>query len=202
MTALLGSLFLAYLLGSLSPSYLLGKLLKGIDLREHGSGNVGATNAFRVLGKGPGIATLLIDMGKGYAAVKVLGNFFASHFSIPVGPPLYQILLGVSVISGHNWTLFLKFKGGKGVAATFGVFLAIVPRAVVWTTAIWVLVTFLTKTVALGSLSAALILPLIMIFLKEPPLLVIFGILAALSIFYTHRSNIIKIFLGKINKNS
>ena len=202
MIALFSSLLLAYLLGSVSPSYLLGKLLKGIDLREHGSGNVGATNAFRVLGKGPGIATLLIDMGKGYAAVKLLSHFFATHFSIPVAFLLYQILLGLSVISGHNWTLFLKFKGGKGVATTFGVFLAIVPRVVLWTIAVWVLITFLTRTVALGSLTAALFLPLIMIFLKEPPVLVIFGILAALSIFYTHRSNIIKIFLGKINKDS
>ena len=197
MIALFLSLLLAYLLGSVSPSYLLGRLLKGIDLREHGSGNVGATNAFRVLGKGPGVATLLMDMGKGYFAVETLSAFFKSRFSIPVDPILYQIFLGLSVIAGHNWTIFLKFKGGKGVATTFGVFLAIVPRVVAWTAAIWVLVTFLTRTVALGSLTAALFAPFIMIFLKEPLPLVIFGILVALSIFYTHRSNIRKIFSKK-----
>jgi len=107
------SMILAYLLGSISPSYLLGKLLKGIDLREHGSGNVGATNAFRILGKGAGIAVLLFDIGKGFFAIQGLGGFFEAHFTLPMDLLLYRILIGLSVIAGHNWTLFLKFKGGR-----------------------------------------------------------------------------------------
>ena len=197
MIPLVGSLLLAYLLGSVSPSYLLGRCLKGIDLRQHGSGNVGATNAFRVLGKGPGTATLLFDIGKGYIAVRTLGDFFATNFFIPIDPLLYQILLGLSVIIGHNWTLFLNFKGGKGVATTFGVLLALAPWVILWTASVWVLVTSLTRTVALGSLTAALFAPLAMLFLKEPPTLVAFSILVAVTIFYTHRSNIRNIFLNK-----
>lgn len=197
MIAVLISLAVAYLLGSISPSYLLGKLLKGIDLREHGSGNVGTTNAFRVLGRGAGITTLVFDVVKGLFAVQMLGAFCEAHFSIPLDPMVYRIFLGLSVIVGHNWTIFLKFKGGKGVATSLGVFLALSPKAILIATAIWSLLALATRRVSLGSLAAALSAPFVMFFLRESPILIIFSVFITVVIFYTHRSNIRKIFFGK-----
>lgn len=197
MMALFLSFVSAYLLGSLSPSYLFGKWLKGIDLRQHGSGNVGATNAFRVLGKGPGTVTLLLDIGKGFLAVSPLSRFFEAAFTLPIPSLVYQILMGFFVISGHNWSLFLRFKGGKGVATSCGVFLGIAPSSLFWAMLVWLLVTLLTRNVGMGSLSGALFLPLVMLFLKEHPFKIFFAIVMVISTFYTHRSNIQKIFLKK-----
>lgn len=197
MIALFSSMLCAYLLGSMPPSYLLGKWLKGIDLREHGSGNVGATNAFRVLGKGPGIATLLLDIGKGFFAIRPLAIFFENAFSIPMDPTLYRILMGLAVITGHNWTLFLRFKGGKGVATSFGVFLALAPKGVLLVAILWLLVTLLTRKVALGSLAGALFAPFAMLLTHESFWIVIFSFLMGVTLFYTHRSNIKKIFFEK-----
>ncbi|MFH1858491.1 MAG: glycerol-3-phosphate 1-O-acyltransferase PlsY [Candidatus Omnitrophota bacterium] len=197
MIAIFISLILAYLLGSISPSYLFGKLLKGIDLRRHGSGNVGATNVFRVLGKGVGVITLLLDMGKGYAAIHPLAASITAAFTIPIDPLLYQLLMGLAVIAGHNWSVFLNFKGGKGVAATFGVLLALTPSALVVTLLVWLLVKLLTRRVALGSLAAALAMPVSMAVMGYPRLFIGFAVLLAVLIFYTHRSNIREIFFEK-----
>ncbi len=197
MIALTVSLMSAYLLGSISPSYLLGKWLKGIDLRDHGSGNVGATNAFRVLGKAPGSLTLFLDVSKGFLSIYPLASFFESHFSIPIGPSVYRILMGLAVISGHNWTLFLKFRGGKGVATSLGVFLALAPDATGIVFGIWCLTALLFRRVSLGSLAAALCAPLVLFWLHKPRALILFGLLLAFVIFYTHRSNIRKIFFEK-----
>ncbi len=191
------SLVLAYLLGSVSPSYLLGRLLKGIDLREHGSGNVGATNAFRVLGKGPGIVTLLFDAGKGFVMTAPFAHFMEARFSLPMDPLLYRILLGFCVIAGHNWSCFLKFKGGKGVATTLGVFLALSPGALLWGVAVWVIVTLVSRNVGVGSMVGALATPVAILLLGNAPVLVGFGFFTAFLIVYTHRSNIRKIFFGK-----
>ena len=201
MIVLLMSLASAYLLGSIPPSYLLGRLLKGIDLRQHGSGNVGATNAFRVLGKGPGITTLLLDVGKGFIAIRALSAFFESRFAIPIDPLFYQILMGLAVVVGHNWTVFLKFKGGKGVATSCGVFLALAPLTLFWAASVWAVVALISRNIGFGSMVGALTLPLIMIFLRKPPTLILFGALMAISIFYTHKSNIKKInFKGSHNR--
>ena len=197
MIALSVSLVLAYLLGSLSPSYLSGKMLRGIDLREHGSGNVGATNVFRVLGKGPGIIALLLDVGKGFFAIRLLGAFFETHFMIPFDLVVYRIFVGLAVIVGHNWTIFLKFKGGKGVATSFGVFLALAPDAIGISASVWLLVALVTRKVSLGSLAAALSAPLVLFFLRKPAPLTMFSLLITFVIFYTHRTNIRKIFFEK-----
>src|SRR3989338_148119 len=104
------SLAVCYLIGSIPTAYWMGRLCKGIDIRRHGSGNVGATNAFRVLGKIPGSIVLLVDVLKGAVAVTIVGDLFGLEH---VGS---RVLLAVAVVMGHNWTIFLNFKGGKGIA--------------------------------------------------------------------------------------
>ena len=104
----------AYLLGSIPTAYIFGKLLKGIDVREHGSGNVGATNTLRAVGKLPALLVFLIDFAKGLVAVKVIPLFWEGH------PPYFYVFLGIAAVAGHIWPVFLKFRGGKGVATLVG----------------------------------------------------------------------------------
>ena len=117
---------LAYLIGSIPTAYILGKVIKGIDIRNYGSGNVGATNVFRVIGKKWGVLALFLDIIKGTIPVLLLFNLIVEDFSTV----LYaQLLIGFFAVCGHNWTIFLKFKGGKGVATTAGVICAVFPKA-------------------------------------------------------------------------
>ena len=191
------ALVAAYLVGSVSPSYLLGKWLKGIDLREHGSGNLGATNVFRVLGKGPGLAALLCDILKGWLPVKCFPLLWPRAFELFPDPFLYPVLIGASAIAGHNWTIFLRFRGGKGVATSGGVFLALSPQLCLLGFFIWALIRQVTRSVALGSLAAAFSLPIFSLLLRKSPTLTCFAFLIAISTLYTHRSNLRKIFFSK-----
>jgi len=112
-------IIISYLIGSIPTAYIFGRLLKGIDIRKFGSGNVGATNVLRVLGRAPAIIVLLLDIFKGFLAVVFVADFIALGCqSIP--PETLRIILGFSCIAGHNWTVFLGLKGGKGVASTLG----------------------------------------------------------------------------------
>ena len=187
-------LLLAYLLGSVSPSYLLGKYLRGIDLRKHGSGNVGATNTFRVLGKGPGTVVLLLDILKGWVAVFLFPKWWSAPYSLFQESLLYPILIGAAVIAGHNWTIFLRFRGGKGVATSFGVFLALAPSVCLLAFFVWAIVRLLTHKVSLGSLASALAFPILVLVLHQPYSLFFFSLILTISTFYTHRSNIREIF--------
>ena len=114
----IGTIVLSYLVGAIPTAYIFGKVMKGIDIRQHGSGNVGATNAFRVLGKGPGTAVLIIDIIKGVIPVVVVAGFL-------VPDALGRIVAAVAAVCGHNWTCFLNFKGGKGIATTLGVLIGL-----------------------------------------------------------------------------
>ena len=109
----------SYLIGAIPTAYIFGRVLKKIDIRQHGSGNVGATNAFRILGKGPGAAVLLIDVLKGAIVTSLVADIFG------LTDPLMRVFLGVVVVCGHNWTVFLNFKGGKGIATSLGVLVEI-----------------------------------------------------------------------------
>ena len=109
----------AYLIGSIPVAYIFGRVLKGIDIREHGSGNMGATNAFRVLGKGPGMVVLILDIIKGIIPVTLLANAFG------LGDALSLVIIAVAAVAGHNWTVFLGFKGGKGMATSLGVLIGL-----------------------------------------------------------------------------
>jgi len=117
-------ILVSYLIGSIPTAYIFGKTLKGIDIRQHGSGNVGATNALRVLGRGPGIVCLILDVLKGALPVVFLGNFAVTLFPVDAHESIY-LAIGISSICGHTWTVFLNFKGGKGIATTLGVLIGL-----------------------------------------------------------------------------
>lgn len=150
MTLLLWALA-GFLLGSIPTAYILGRLLRGVDIRTLGSGNVGATNVFRTLGKGPGVATLLFDIAKGLLPVLAARSFS--------GAPLAPVAVGLAAVAGHTWTPFLGFKGGKGVATSAGVFLALVPWAASTSLLAFAVAFFLTGHVSVGSLTATVVLP-------------------------------------------
>src|SRR4030042_1755327 len=195
-------IILSYLIGSIPTAFLLGKLLKGIDIRNFGSGNVGATNALRVLGRGPAILVLILDILKGFIAVFVLGNLVASRTTLFEGEA-QRIILGISSICGHNWTIFLKFKGGKGIATTLGVLLGLSFRIaglkylIILTVLTWLLVFIITKIVSLSSVAAAISLPVNSIFFQESSALKALSILLCCFVILRHKANLKRLLHGK-----
>src|ERR1019366_2911730 len=199
----------AYLLGSIPFGFLVAKA-KGIDIRAVGSGNIGATNAMRVLGKPAGIFVLLMDVLKGYAACAVLPpliyNWLAPHFSglfvdfhnEPVELQLrFYVIAGIGAVLGHNYTCWLKFKGGKGIATTAGVYLALAPWAGLGALVGFILAILLTKYVSVGAISAAVALP-VAVWVMTPHNLflgIVTTALGALAI-YKHKSNIQRLKAG------
>lgn len=152
------AVLLSYLLGSIPTSYLLVRLIKKVDIRNYGSGNVGATNVYRVAGKLPALAALLGDIVKGTLAVTLLAQLFGLTRLPQSG--LWQTILGLAVVCGHNWPLFLRFRGGKGVAATLGVYLGLYWPVFLWAAAAWILLLALFRRVSVGSLGLAVSAPL------------------------------------------
>lgn len=148
----------AYLLGSIPTGYLVA-LVRGVDLRAHGSGNIGATNAFRVLGKGPGAFVLLADALKGSAAVLVMPAL-AIRITGGSPPESLPLIAGVAAILGHNYTCWLRFKGGKGIATTAGVMATLVPLGLAITFVAWSIAFLTTRYVSLASIVAAVVLPI------------------------------------------
>ncbi|WP_163328231.1 glycerol-3-phosphate 1-O-acyltransferase PlsY [Desulfurobacterium thermolithotrophum] len=181
--------FLAFLFGSIPFGYVIGKL-KGVDVRQHGSGNIGATNVSRVLGKKYGAFVLFLDALKGFLPVFILKL---------LGYPLeYQVLAGFFAILGHCFSPFLKFKGGKGVATGLGVFLVISPKVTFIVLGIFFSVFFLTRYVSLSSIIAALSYPIIFRFLEKPSeftSLLVF--LTAFVVVGKHYQNIIRLLKGE-----
>ncbi len=206
------ALLIAYLLGSIPSAVWIGKWFYGIDVREHGSGNAGATNTFRVLGKKAGIPVLLMDIFKGWASVMMVTYVTEApqHTQDFVN---IQIVLGVAAVVGHIFPLFAGFRGGKGIATLFGVVLAVHPWACLLSTGVFLLVFLATNYVSLGSISAGISFPIIVIFVYGAhivPSMVVFSCLVALLILITHQKNIerlirreeSKIFLSKRKENS
>ena len=191
MSAILGCL-LSYLIGSIPTGLILGKLLWGVDLREHGSHNIGATNAWRTLGKGPGIIIFLLDFLKGVVGV-ALGMYF-------VGTPLMMVLGGIMAIVGHSWSILLKFKGGKGVATGLGVIVMLMPTTALLVFLIWFVIVLLTKYVSLGSIVAAACVPLFAWLFSQPCEYVAFSVLAAVFVIYRHKTNIGRLLNGTESK--
>ncbi|MEW6075374.1 MAG: glycerol-3-phosphate 1-O-acyltransferase PlsY [Candidatus Omnitrophota bacterium] len=198
---LLGTV-ISYLVGSFPTAYIFGKLLKGVDIRRAGSGNVGATNAFRVLGKGPGIAVLCIDILKGFVAVVFLGNS-SGQLGAVISPQLFKIILGLACIIGHNWPVFLQFKGGKGVATTLGVLLALactiasLKVILLFLFLTWSVVFLLFRIVSLASIVTAAMLPVYAYIFKQPAPVITVSILLSLLSIARHHSNISKLLQGK-----
>jgi len=197
MILIIVSVILAYLLGSIPTSVWIGRWIKGIDLREHGSGNAGATNAFRVLGIPIGIAVLAVDMLKGYLAVTL------SHLQLLMEPGteswmIFRIFLGLLAIAGHIFPVFAGFRGGKGVAAMAGIGLALQPMAALGALGVYVVVFLISKVSSLGSLAAVLSYPVWMILVIKTDFhsLWVFSILVPILVIVTHRSNIRRLIQG------
>ncbi|MCD6232057.1 glycerol-3-phosphate 1-O-acyltransferase PlsY [Candidatus Aerophobetes bacterium] len=192
-------LFISYLLGSISWGYLMGKFTKKIDLRNFGSGNTGFANALRVLGVFPGIIVLAGDIGKGILAVEA-GNLVAPYTGI--NPQVVKGMAGLFSIIGHNWSVFLKFRGGKGVATSAGVFMILTPFPFLFSLLIMGGVLFFTRYFSLGSMLSSLTLPLFIWLWQgngEEFYLVLSGVVAGL-ILFRHQSNIKRLLRGKERK--
>jgi len=195
---------LSYLVGSFPTSILVGKYLKGIDIRDYGSGNAGGTNVLRTLGWTAGISVMLFDVAKGWAAAYYIAEF--GYENGMISPLLVQILAGISAILGHVYTIFAKFKGGKGVGTAAGMLIAIYPLALLFCFSVFLLVALSTKYVSLASILAAITLPvslyLIEIYTEQPtpPIQSYFAVLVAFFIVFTHRSNIGRLLRGEENK--
>jgi glycerol-3-phosphate acyltransferase PlsY len=189
---------LAYLLGSIPTGFLIARA-RGVDIRTVGSGNIGATNAFRVLGKGFGIFVLLMDALKGWVAVQV-GAFLVNQLLPGASLDNLRITAGIAAILGHNYTCWLSFKGGKGIATSAGVILALVPWGLVIALSIFIILFVTTRYVSVGSIGAAFSLPFATWFTtKDTGLIVVTGAMGALAIL-KHRKNIQRLVNGTENR--
>lgn len=186
------ALILAYLMGSVPSAVWIGKSLYGVDVREFGSGNAGATNTFRVLGKKAGLIVLSLDILKGWLAVIMAG--FISEAPPGTSPFVdLQIVLGVAAVIGHIFPVFAGFRGGKGIATLFGVILAAHPLACLISLGVFMVIFLAFKYVSLGSISAAIAFPISVITIfgdRVVPSMVIFSIMVAILVMITHQKNI------------
>lgn len=196
---------LSYFLGAIPVGYILSRAMKGIDIRKYGSGNIGATNVFRVVSRPAGLVVLLLDMLKGLIPVVVLGDALLQRLP-GYDPVVIRILLGMAAVCGHNWTIFLQFKGGKGIATTAGVLLGLsmkVPflgSVALLCLLIWLAVVFTTKYISLSSIAAAAAFPLLMWMFGQPGRLIAFAVILAIFAIYRHKSNIRNLLSGKEQK--
>lgn len=206
---------ISYLVGSIPSSIWVGKLVKGVDIRNHGSGNAGATNTFRLLGWKPGVAVLMIDFFKGFASSLWISQL---AYHIGSGPvvlfefwsigPFLSITCGIAAVVGHMFPLYANFDGGKGMATAAGMLCGIEPISVAITAVVFALVMFSSHYVSLASLIAAFVYPLVLVVMRYGfaiPIdgsILIFGALIGLGIIIKHRGNIRRLLNGTENKVS
>lgn len=181
----------AYLLGAFPSSYVIAKATRGIDLRQHGSGNLGATNAFRVLGWKAATPVFILDIFKGW-----LPTFLFPRID---DHPAWEWALayGAAAIIGHVFSIYVRFKGGKGVATGTGVFLALAPMAVLVAMIIWGILLYITGIVSLASIISAATLPIAVLVLGQPLAVLLLAIAVASFIIYAHRANIRRLMRGE-----
>lgn len=184
-------LLLAYLLGAIPTSYLVSRFGYGIDLRGHGSGNLGATNVFRVLGWKAALPVAVVDVAKGWGPAALFPRWDGAP------EPEWALAYGGAAIVGHVFSIYVRFKGGKGVATSAGVFTALAPWATLAGAVVWIAVVGLTRIVSLGSLLAAVALPLAVFFTGEPVTELWVAIGLALFVIYAHRSNVGRLVRGE-----
>jgi len=190
MTA--GILILSYLLGSIPNGLIFGKLIWKKDLRRFGSGNIGATNAWRVIGKQAGILIFLLDFLKGALSV-VLAKVF-------VGSALVMVAAGLLAILGHTFSIFLKMRGGKGVATGLGVIAMMMPKVTAIVFVTWLAIFLVTRYVSVASIIAAALTPILAIIFAEPIEFIILSLLAAAFIIFRHKENISRLKQGRENR--
>jgi len=189
----------AYLLGSIPTGYLVGRA-RGIDIRTAGSGNVGATNTFRVLGKLAGMFVLLADCAKGFAAVW-LGRWLLKMLGAPEAEmETHCVVAGIFAVLGHNYTCWLRFKGGKGIATSAGVYLALAPAALGIALAAFVLAVAVTRYISVGSMVGAIVLPVAVWFTHDNLFLRIMTIALGVMAIFKHRGNIQRLLAGTENR--
>lgn len=204
---------LSYLLGSVPTSIIVTKILKGIDIRNYGSGNAGGTNVIRVIGWGPGMFVIIIDALKGFVAAVVLARIFYGHFPLDNGTPfsdftMVQIIAGISAILGHTWTVFAGFKGGKGMATAAGMLIGIAPIEVAIAAGVFGVVVASSRYVSLGSVSAAIAFPLAMfvranvfdVVTRYYHSMIFFSIAISIFLIYNHRGNLVRLLHGQENR--
>jgi glycerol-3-phosphate acyltransferase PlsY len=173
-------LVICYLIGSIPCGYLIGRM-KGVDLRRQGSGNIGATNAFRILGLETGLFVFFCDAAKGFIPVLIVNNIFG---------PYWGVGAGLAAVVGHDWSVFLGFRGGRGVATGAGVLIALMPGVVLIAFVIWLLVVLISGYVSLGSIIATLAVPIIALFLHVPWVYFIFAVPTPILVVIRHLPNI------------
>ena len=189
-------IILSYIIGSFPTSIIVGKISRGIDIRDYGSGNAGATNVFRVLGWKLSLITAIVDIFKGFTATYWIAKIGSGDAD------LLMLLAGVSAILGHTFTIFAGFRGGKGVATVTGMLFALFPIAIPICFVIFLIILFITGHVALGSIFASITLPLSLSIMKFAmnmnidPYLFYFSLSIPIFIIFTHRSNIKKLIDG------
>ena len=186
------SIVFSYLVGSIPSGLIIGKGIWGIDLRDYGSHNIGATNAWRTIGKKAGLFIFICDFLKGAIGVLIAREL--------VGTPTAMVLGGIMAIVGHSLSIFLGFKGGKGVATGLGVIAMLMPSVTLLVFLIWFLIVKATGYVSLSSIIAAVFVPILAFFFAEPTAYIIFGIFAAVLIVVRHKSNINRLLNGTESK--
>ncbi|MGI6348845.1 MAG: glycerol-3-phosphate 1-O-acyltransferase PlsY [Eubacteriaceae bacterium] len=183
---------LCYLLGNINPAYIYGKLTKNTDIRNHGSGNAGTTNALRVLGKKAGAIVLIADFVKGIVAVLLAGMLSTGQYAQAIG--------AIAVILGHNWPVLLKFRGGKGIATICGVFAVLAPISLAIAVGIALALIFFTRMVSLGSIVGLLVNVVVLFVMNGLETNTVLAIVVATIGIFQHRQNIKRIIQGKENK--
>ncbi|MEJ2613762.1 MAG: glycerol-3-phosphate 1-O-acyltransferase PlsY [Ignavibacteriaceae bacterium] len=206
---------LSYLVGSIPTSIIVSKLAKGIDIREHGSGNAGGTNVMRVLGWKHGVFVILLDALKGVLAVIVVARLHYGTMPFQNATPfddftLVQIIAGISAVIGHIWTVFAGFKGGKGIATALGMLLMIATVDMLVAIGVFVIVVSISKYVSLGSILGAIAVPVTLIVrenifnvnIHSYNTLLPFVIALVMLVIFTHRKNVVRLINGNENKVS
>ena len=183
---------LAYLIGSIPSGLILGKLFWHTDLRQYGSHNIGATNAWRTLGKIPGLIVFLADSFKGQAG-GLLGLYL-------IDTPLAAVIGGLFAIIGHSFSIFLRFRGGKGVATSLGVLTMLMGNVTLLVFAVWLAIVYMTRYVSLGSVVAGFLTPILAALFSYPMEYIVFTVIAAFLVIVRHRENIKRLMNGTENK--
>ena len=195
------ALVFAYLIGSIPTSVWLGKFYHGIDIREHGSGNAGATNTFRIFGKKLGIIVLIVDILKGWIAVKLFYVLYESGQSVDELFNL-KIRLGICALLGHVFPIYVGFKGGKGVATLLGIILALNHEAALMSIGVFLLIFVISGYVSLSSIVAGLFFPVVVMVISKTsqPAMVVFALMISVAVIITHQKNIERLLSKKENK--
>ena len=190
----------AYMIGSFATAVWVSKGVYGIDIREHGSGNAGATNTFRVLGPKAGTFVMLVDMVKGVLAVRL--SYLIPAYDSPEQLINLQVGLGLAAVVGHIFPIWANFRGGKGIATLFGMVLAIQPLVALCCVGVFLMILFLTRYVSLSSIIASIAFPVLILFIfrEQEVFYRIFAIAVALMVVLTHQKNIVRLFRGNESK--